>query len=211
MAGRFPGADNLEKLWQNLCNSVESISHFKPEELGPGVEDYLRNDPDYIRARGILDGAELFDAGFFGVGPLEAQVMDPQQRVFLELAHHALENAGYDPNRYAGMIGVYAGAGDNHYYTTNLMCHPELIASAGKLAVEYGNEKDYLALRVAYALDLRGPAISLNTACSTALVAIDTAVHALLNDECDIALAGGIDIGVPQKSGFLYQVGRHLC
>ncbi len=207
MAGRFPGADDIETLWQNLCRSVESISFFKPEELGPGIEEYLRKDPDYIRARGILEGAELFDAPFFGIGPLEASVMDPQQRVFLELAQHALENAGYDASRYRGLIGVYAGVGDNHYYTTNLLCHPDLIARAGKLTVEYGNEKDYVSLRVAYALDLRGPAISLNTACSTALVTIDTAYHALLNYECDMALAGGIDIGVPQKSGFLYQEG----
>ena len=207
MAGRFPGADNIESLWQNLCRSVESISFFKPEELGPGIEPYLRDDPDYVRARGILEGAEFFDAPFFGIGPLEASVMDPQQRVFLELAQHALENAGYDPSRYKGLIGVYAGVGDNHYYTTNLLCHPDLIARAGKLTVEYGNEKDYISLRVAYALDLRGPAISLNTACSTALVTIDTAYHALLNYECDMALAGGIDIGVPQKSGFLYQEG----
>ncbi len=207
MVGRFPGADNLETLWQNLCHSVESISFFEPEELGPGIEAYLRNDPDYVRARGILHGAELFDAAFFGISPLEAKVMDPQQRIFLELAHHALENAGYDPSRYPGMIGVYAGVGDNHYYTTNLLCHPDLIATAGKLTVEYGNEKDYVALRVAYALDLRGPAISLNTACSTALVTIDSAVHALLDFECDMALAGGIDISVPQKSGFLYQEG----
>ena len=207
MAGRFPGADNLEILWKNLCGSVESISFFTPEELGPGVEESLRHDPDYIRARGILEGAELFDAAFFGISPVEARVMDPQQRVFLELAHHALENAGYDPSRYPGMIGIYAGLGDNHYYTTNLLGHPDLIAAAGKLTVEYGNEKDYIALRTAYALDLRGPAISLNTACSTALVTVDSAVNALSNFECDMALAGGIDIGIPQKSGFLYQEG----
>jgi len=207
MVGRFPGADNLEKLWRNLCNSVESISFFKPEELGPGIEEHLRNDPDYIRARGIIDGADLFDAAFFGISPLEANVMDPQQRVFLELAQQALENAGYDPDRYKGLIGIFAGIGDNRYYTTNLLSHPDLLAMAGKLSVEYGNEKDYIALRTAYALDLRGPAVSLNTACSTTLVTIDSAFHALLDYECDMALAGGIDIGVPQKSGFLYQDG----
>ncbi len=207
MVGRFPGADSIDKLWENLRNSVESISFFKPEELGPGIEEYLRNDPDYVRARGIIDGADLFDAGFFGISPLEAKVMDPQQRVFLELAYQALENAGYDPSRYKGMIGVFAGIGDNHYYTTNLLSHPDLLAMAGKLAVEYGNEKDYIALRVAYLLDLRGPAISLNTACSTSLTTIDNAYNALLNFECDMALAGGIDISVPQKSGFLYQEG----
>ena len=144
---------------------------------------------------------------FFGINPLEAKVMDPQQRVFLELAQQALENAGYDPERYKGRIGVFAGIGDNHYYTTNLLTHPDLLAMAGKLAVEYGNQKDYIALRTAYLLDLRGPAISLNTACSTTLLAVDQAYRSLLDYECDLALAGGIDITVPQKSGFLYQEG----
>ena len=133
--------------------------------------------------------------------------MDPQQRVFLELAQHALENSGYDPERYKGRIGVFAGIGDNHYYTTNLLTQPDLMAMAGKLAVEYGNQKDYIALRTAYLLDLRGPAISLNTACSTTLLAVDQAYRSLLDHECDIALSGGIDITVPQKSGFLYQEG----
>jgi amino acid adenylation domain-containing protein len=207
MTGRFPGAANLDQLWRNLCNSVESISFFTPEELGPGIDENLRHDPDYIRARGLIDGAELFDAAFFGINPLEARVMDPQQRVFLELAQQALENAGYDPERYKGRIGVFAGIGDNHYYTTNLLTQPDLLAMAGKLAVEYGNQKDYIALRTAYLLDLRGPAISLNTACSTTLVTVDQAYRSLLDYECDIALSGGIDITVPQKSGFLYQEG----
>ncbi len=207
MTGRFPGAANLDQLWSNLCNSVESISFFTPDELGPGIEESLRNDPDYIRARGLIEGADLFDAAFFGINPIEARVMDPQQRVFLELAHHALENAGYDPARFKGRIGAFAGIGDNHYYTTNLLTNPDLLAMAGKLAVEYGNQKDYIALRAAYLLDLRGPAISLNTACSTTLLAVDQAYRSLLDRECDIALAGGIDITVPQKSGFLYQEG----
>ncbi len=207
MVGRFPGADNLDQLWQNLCNGVESISSFTPEELGPGIDERLRTDPDYIRSRGIINGADLFDAGFFGIGPLEAKIMDPQQRVFLELAHHALENAGYDPERYRGLIGVFAGIGDNHYYTTNLLTRPDLMAMAGSLMVEYGNQKDYIALRTAYLLDLRGPAISLNTACSTTLLAVDQAYRALLEHECDVALAGGVDITVPQKSGFLYTEG----
>ncbi len=207
MAGRFPGADNLEQLWRNLCNGVESITFFSPEELGPGIDESLRRDPDYIRARGMIEGAEYFDAAFFGISPLEAKVMDPQQRVFLELTYHALEISGYDAERFRGHIGIFAGIGDNHYYTTNLLTHPDLMAMAGKLAVEYGNQKDYIALRAAYLLDLRGPAISLNTACSTTLLAIDQAYRSLLDGECDIALAGGIDITVPQKSGFLYQEG----
>ena len=207
ISGRFPGASNPEQLWRNLCNSVESISHFTPEELGPGIDESLRNDPSYIRTRGLIEGADLFDAAFFGIGPIEARVIDPQQRVFLELAHHALEDAGYDPERYHGRIGVFAGSGDNHYYTTNLLTHPDILALAGKLAVEYGNEKDYIALRAAYLLDLRGPAISLNTACSTTLLAVDQACRSLLEHECEMALAGGIDITIPQKSGFLYQEG----
>jgi amino acid adenylation domain-containing protein len=207
MVGRFPGAENLDQLWKNLCESRESISFFAPEEIGPGLDERLRTDPDYVRARGIIEGAEYFDAGFFGISPLEAKVMDPQQRVFLELAYHALENAGYDPARFKGLIGVYAGIGDNHYYTTNLLTHPDLLALAGRLAVEYGNEKDYIALRAAYLLDLRGPAISMNTACSTTLIAADHAYRALLDYECDMALAGGVDITVPQKSGFPYTEG----
>ncbi len=207
MTGRFPGAANLDQLWRNLCNSVESITFFTPEELGPGIDHHLRNDPDYIRARGLIEGAELFDAAFFGINPLEAKVMDPQQRVFLELAQQALENAGYDPERYKGRIGVFAGIGDNHYYTTNLLTQPDLLAMAGKLAVEYGNQKDYIALRTAYLLDLRGPAVSMNTACSTTLLTVDLAYRSLLDYECDIALSGGVDITVPQKSGFLYQEG----
>ncbi len=207
MTGRFPGAGNIDQLWRNLCNAVESISFFTPEELGPGIDEQLRHDPDYIRARGLIEGADLFDAAFFGINPLEAKVMDPQQRVFLELAQQALETAGYDPERYKGRIGVFAGIGDNHYYTTNLLTQPELLAMAGKLAVEYGNQKDYIALRTAYLLDLRGPAVSLNAACSTTLLTIDQAYRSLLDCECDIALSGGIDITVPQKSGFLYQEG----
>jgi amino acid adenylation domain-containing protein len=207
MAGRFPGADNLDILWENLCNDVESITVFEREELGIGIDESLRNDPNYIPARGIIEGAEFFDAAFFGISPLEASVMDPQQRVFLELAYEVLENAGYDPQRHPGPIGVYAGVGDNHYYSINLLSNPDIIAKAGKLAVEYGNEKDYIALRVAYALGLTGPAVSANTACSTSLLTVDNAVQGLANYDCDMALAGGIDICVPQKSGFLHEEG----
>ena len=207
MSGRFPGASNPGQLWQNLCKSVESISFFTPEELGPGIDEDLRTDPNYIRARGLIEGAELFDASFFGIGPLEARIMDPQQRVFLELAQEALENAGYDQERYNGRIGVFAGSGDNHYYTSNVITHPELLALAGKLAVEIGNEKDYISLRVAYLLDLRGPAVSVHAGCSTTLLAVDEACRSLLSGECSMALAGGIDILTPQRSGFLHQEG----
>ena len=207
MVGRFPGADDLTALWRNLRDGVESISVFSREELGIGIDESYRHDPDYVPARGIIAGAEMFDAEFFGIGPLEASVMDPQQRIFLELANAALENAGYDPERCPGPVGVYAGAGDNLYHQVNLLGHPRLLARAGQLAVEYGNQKDYIALRVSYALNLTGPAVSANTACSTSLMTVDLAVRGLASYECDMALAGGIDIRIPQKSGFLFQEG----
>lgn len=205
MAGRFPGAATIDQLWGNLCNNVESISWFSKEELGPGVDAALRDDPDYVPARGIIEDADKFDAAFFGIGPQEAKVMDPQQRVFLELAWSAMENAGYDSKSFDGMIGVYAGVGDNHYYPMNVLSHPDLANMVGKVIVGYGNEKDYIATRVSYALNLTGPSVSANTGCSTALLAVDMAFRALVDYECDMALAGGVDIFVPQKSGFLYQ------
>ncbi|NNL78724.1 MAG: acyltransferase domain-containing protein, partial [Desulfobacterales bacterium] len=205
MAGRFPGAATIDQLWDNLCNNVESISSFSCEELGPGLDKDLINDPNYVPARGIIEDADKFDAAFFGIGPQEAKVMDPQQRVFLELAWTALENAGYDSESFDGMIGVYAGVGDNHYYPLNVLSHPDLVNMVGKVIVGYGNEKDYIATRVSYALNLTGPSVSANTGCSTSLLAVDNAFRALIDFECDMALAGGVDIFVPQKSGFLYQ------
>ena len=207
MVGRFPGAANLQQLWSNLLNNVESISRFTPEELAEGVDEETRNDPNYIPCRGIIDDADKFDNTFFGIGPQEAKVMDPQQRVFLEMAWHALEEAGYDPSRFPGMIGVYAGVGDNHYYYNNVLCHPEMVKTVGKLIVGYGNEKDYIATRVSYQLDLTGPSVSATTGCSTSLLSIDSACKALNAFECDMALAGGVDIMVPQKSGQIHQAG----
>lgn len=207
MVGRFPGASNLEQLWGNLLNDVESIRRFTPAELAEGVDEETRNDPNYVPCRGIIDDADKFDNAFFGIGPQEARIMDPQQRVFLEMAWHALEDAGYDPTRFPGMIGVYAGIGDNHYYYNNVLCHPELVKTVGKLIVGYGNEKDYIATRVSYQLDLTGPSVSATTGCSTSLLSVDSACKALNAFECDMALAGGVDIMVPQKSGQIHQAG----
>ncbi len=208
MVGRFPGATNLQQLWSNLLNDVESISRFTPEELAAGgVDAETRNDPNYVPCRGIIEDADKFDAAFFGIGPQEAKVMDPQQRVFLELSWAALEDAGYDASRFPGMIGVYAGVGDNHYYTNNVLCHPEMVSTVGKLITGYGNEKDYIATRVSFQLDLTGPSVSANTGCSTSLLAVDNAAKALNAFECDMALAGGVDIFVPQKSGQIHQAG----
>ncbi|MBN1131125.1 MAG: amino acid adenylation domain-containing protein, partial [Chitinispirillaceae bacterium] len=207
MAGRFPGAGSIAELWRNLLDGVESIDRFSREELGPGIDEALRYDPDYIPARGIIRDADLFDASFFGISPLEAKVIDPQQRVFLELAWNALEQSGYDSSHYRGSIGVFAGIGDNHYYSRNLLGHDDLLKAVGHLSVEYGNQKDYIATRACYALDLTGPGVSVNTGCSTSLLAVDLAFRALRDHECDIALTGGSDIHVPQKCGFLYQQG----
>jgi acyl transferase domain-containing protein len=210
MAGRFPGAANVQQLWRNLCGGVESVQFFADEQLDASIPPAVRNDPAYVKARGVLDGVELFDAAFFGVSPREAEVMDPQQRVFLETAWEALENAGCDPERFAGSIGVYAGSHNNSYFPWAVAKRPDLIARLGEFQTMLANEKDYLATRTAYALNLRGPAISINTACSTSLVAVVQAVHSLLGRQCDMALAGGVAIICPQNSGFLAQEGAML-
>jgi amino acid adenylation domain-containing protein len=207
MVGRFPGAPTLDRLWDNLINQVESITRFSPDDLGPGIDAETKNAPNYVPTRGIIADADKFDAPFFGIGPLEAKVMDPQHRVFLELAWAALENAGYDPDRFPGMIGVFAGVGDNHYYTNNVLGYPDLIKTVGKMIVGYGNEKDYIATRASYCLNLTGPSVSANTGCSTSLLAVDHAFKSLIDFECDMALAGGVDIFFPQNSGQLYEEG----
>ena len=206
MAGRFPGADTIDQLWENLCNKIESISFFEKDELGPGIDPDMVNDPDYVMARGIIRDADKFDAAFFGINPNEAKIIDPQQRVFLELAWAAMENAGYDPDSCQGVVGVYAGVGDNYYYPTNLLPNSDILKMVGSLAVEYGNIKDYIATRISYCLNLTGPSVNVNTACSTGLSVIDAAFKALLNFECDMALAGAVDISIPQKHGFLHEV-----
>jgi|APTNR8051073442_1049403.scaffolds.fasta_scaffold01268_9 amino acid adenylation domain-containing protein len=207
MSGRFPGAANVEELWRNLLAKKNSISTWTAEEIDPSVPAELRNDPDYVKARGVIADADKFDHGFFGVNPKVAALMDPQQRVFLETAWAALEDAAYDPAQFAGLIGVYAGMGNNTYFTRNVIGHPELIEQVGDFAVMTANEKDYIATRLAFEFDLRGPALSIHTACSTSLVAIAQAFKALRDGECDMALAGGIAITAPINSGIVYNEG----
>ena len=208
VAGRFPGARDVEEFWQNLVAGRETISHFSEDELEPAdpVDMESRRDQNYVRARGILDDIELFDAGFFKMSPREAEVTDPQHRVFLEAAWEALERAGYDPETYDGSIGVYAGMTNNTYFLANLHPRSDVLRNAGELAM-LGNEKDYLATRVSYKLNLRGPSINVVTACSSSLVAVCQAVQALATHQCDMALAGGVSIRVPQRRGYLYQDG----
>src|SRR5579864_1640896 len=207
MAGRFPGAKSVEEYWLNLCNGVESISSFTPEDLrAAGKDPSVVTNPDYVPRRGILDGVELFDAEFFGLSPREAEVTDPQQRVFLECAWQALELAGYDPDRFRGSIGVYAGTSLSEYLFY-LYSNPELIRRAGSFQTVHGNDKDFLATRTSYKLNLRGPSVNINTACSTSLVAVAIACQSLLNGECDMALAGGVTISFPQITGYFFQEG----
>ena len=208
IAARFPGAGNVEYLWRNLRDGVESIARFTEEELvEAGVDPALLADPRYVRAKGALDGADLFDAAFFGFTPREAEAMDPQHRVFLECAWEALEDAACDPDRYPGRIGVWAGSGASSYLISNLLPNQERLESFGSLQVLLLNDRDFLATRASYELNLRGPSVSVQTACSTSLVAVHMASQSLLGGECDLALAGGVSISSPLRTGYLYQEG----
>lgn len=207
MAGRFPGAADIEAFWRNLCDGRESIRTFGADELDPSIPASVRDDPAYVRSRGTLEDVECFDAAFFGISPLEAQLTDPQHRHFLECAWHTLEHAGYVPGSFAGRIGVYGGMYNASYLEHHVRAHPELVARLGALPVMLANEKDYLATRAAWKLGLEGPAIGVHTACSTSLVATAMAIDALRNGQCDLALAGGVAITCPPDSGYLYQEG----
>jgi acyl transferase domain-containing protein len=202
-AGRFPGAGDLAALWRNLCDGIESISRFAPDELEE-VDPDLRRDPRYVPARGVLAGADLFDAQFFGYSPREAEIIDPQQRIFLECAWEAIEDAGYDPLRYGRPVGIYAGAATSTY-AWNLLSRPELLRQIGNTQLTLANDKDFLCTRTAYKLGLEGPSVVVQAACSTSLVAVHLASQALLAGECDMALAGGVAVAFPQRRGYLYQ------
>jgi len=206
-SGRFPGAPDAEAFWHNLRTGVESISFFTPGELAAaGVRPELRDDPAYVPARGVLADAEGFDAPFFGLGAGEAERMDPQHRVFLEVAWEALEHAGYDPARFPGPIGVFAGTSLNSFALGRL--HAALTApGAEALLAAIANERDFLPTRTSHRLDLRGPSISVGTACSTSLVAVHLACQSLLAGECDLVLAGAVRIVLPQTSGYLHRPG----
>ncbi|MFC5412532.1 amino acid adenylation domain-containing protein [Larkinella bovis] len=210
MAGRFPGADSIPALWELLKNGRETTHFFTEEELDRSIPPGLRNDPDYVKARGVINHADEFDPLFFGINPRLAELMDPQHRVFLEIAWEALEGAGYNPQQYAGSIGVFGGCRNNTYYYTNVLPHTERVERVGAFQVMTANEKDYVASRVAYSLNLRGPAVNVQSACSTSLLAIVQAVDSIRNGQCDMALAGGVAIAQPINSGYLYQEGAML-
>jgi acyl transferase domain-containing protein len=207
MSGRFPGARNLDEFWNNLRDGVESIQFFSEEELSEaGVSSSNRQNPDFVNAGGPLDDIEMFDAPFFAMTAREAETLDPQQRLLLECASQALEDAAYDPQSYKGSIGVYAG-GILSNYLFNLLSNPEHRKLVGDFQVFTGNDKDHLTTRISYKLNLKGPSITVQTACSTSLVAVAMACQSLLNYQSDMVLAGGVAIRVPQRMGYVYQDG----
>ena len=209
ISGRFPGAKNVSSFWHNLCSGVESIDIFTDEELiASGVSSEFLNNPNYLKVGTTLEDVDLFDASFFGFNPKEAEVTDPQHRLFLECAWEALENAGYNSQNSDSRIGVYAGAGLNNYQSFNL--NYDQVGSANSFQKMIGNDKDFLATRVSYKLNLTGPSLTVQTACSTSLVATTLACQSLLNYQCDMALAGGVSIRIPEKTGYLYQEGGIL-
>ena len=211
-AGRFPGAPDVESFWSNLRHGVESVRFRSPAELrADGVDDALIQDPDFVPAVPEFEGMAGFDAPFFGFSPQDAEIMDPQHRIFLEVAWHAFEHAGYDPRGRDEAVGVYTGVGSNDYYTHNLLRNHRLMEDVGEFLVRHtANDKDFLATRVSYLLNLRGPSMGVQTACSTSLVAVHVASQALLSRECDMALAGGATILTRDPKGYVYREGEIL-
>jgi acyl transferase domain-containing protein/acyl carrier protein len=207
MAGRFPKAKDIDQFWQNLRNGVDGITFFSDEELiAEGVSPEIFNQPNYVKAGAVLADIDQFDAQFFGYSPKEAELIDPQQRLFLECAWQALENAGYSTNSSKEKIGVYAGSNWSSYLLYNLSLNPNLFAEGG-WGAGIGNSRDFLATRVSYQLNLNGPSLNISTACSTSLVSIHLACRDLLSYQCDIALAGGVSIRTPQQVGYAHQSG----
>ncbi|RCJ21835.1 polyketide synthase [Nostoc minutum NIES-26] len=207
LSGRFPGAKDTDEFWHNLINGVESISSFSDEELlSEGIDQASLDNPDYVKAGSVLADVEKFDAAFFGYTPREAEIIDPQHRLFLECAWQALENAGYNSQTYESPIGVFASAGMNNYLLNNLYGNRELLETSAIAA----NDKDHLSTLVSYKLNLTGPSITVQTTCSSSLVAVHLACQSLLSGDCEMALAGGVSIPLPQKTGYLYQQGGIL-
>lgn len=202
MSARFPGANNIDEFWQNIQNKVESISFFSNHDLVDlNIEEEVLNDPNYVKAASILSDIEHFDARFFGYTPKEAELIDPQHRLFIECAWSSLENAGYDPETYEGLIGVYAGISTNSYFFNNIYNN----VNSREISNNYTFNKDFLTTNVSYKLNLKRPSVGIQTYCSTSLVALHLACKSLLDEECNIALAGGVTILVPQKSGYFYE------
>jgi acyl transferase domain-containing protein/acyl carrier protein len=208
MAGRFPGAKNTNEFWRNLRDGVESITFMTDEQLAAsGVKSKVFRDNNYVKAAGLIEDFDCFDAVLFGTSAREAELMDPQHRILLEVAWEALENAGYDPDEYQGAIGVYAGATINTYFPLNILSNPDILNSLEDVQINLSNGVDFLTTRISYKLNLRGPSHVVQSACSSSLVAIHTACQSLLNDECDMALAGGVSANLKFRHGYRYVEG----
>ena len=209
MSGRFPGAGNIDEFWRNLVAGVESIHSLSEQELREaGVSEAALEDPYYVRATARIEGVEWFDADFFGYSPREAAGIDPQQRLLLETAWEALEDAGYDPLSGNGAIGTFAAASTSTYLLNNLrgqLDFREFILSSDNIRAVLGNGNDFPATRISYKLNLTGPSLNIQTACSSSLVAVHMARQSLLSGECDMALAGGASVYLPQNQGYRFQ------
>ncbi len=212
MAAHLPGAGDVETYWQNLSAGICSIRRLSRDELiEAGEAPHLVDRPDYVPFAAPLDHLAAFDAEFFGLSPKEAAIMDPQHRQFLETAWEAMENAGHVPENFQGPIGVYAGCGMGSYFYFNICSNRDLVDQTGMFLLRHtGNDKDFLSTRVSHIFDLKGPSISMQTACSTSLVATHYAVQSLLMGECDMALAGGVTIELPNLRGYLHKEGEIL-
>jgi phthiocerol/phenolphthiocerol synthesis type-I polyketide synthase E len=210
MAGKFPGAKNLSQFWENIKAGIESIAFFSEREIEEaGISSGMANRPGYVKAGGILADTDCFDAQFFGYTPREVGVMDPQVRIFHECAWSALEDAGYWPGNFPGHIGLYAGASAHFSWEAQLHLSGK-IEDFGDYAASHYADKDFLSLRVSYKLNLKGPAVLVQSTCSTSLLAIHLACQGILNGECDMALAGGVTVTMLQPGGYLYQEGMIL-
>jgi len=208
MVGRFPGAKNMDEFWKNLREGVESVKLFKQEDLVKmGVDEHLLDNPNFVAADAILDDMDMFDASFFDYSAREAEIMDPQHRLFLESAWEVLEQAGYNSELYEGRVAVYAGANLSGYMIHNLYSNPGLVESLGSFKIMIANGQDFLATKVSYKMNLTGPSVNVNTLCSSSLVAVHFACQNLLNYGCDIALAGGVNFQVSRNDSFFYKEG----
>ena len=212
MAGRFPGATTIQQYWENLKGAKESITELDDATLRrQGISQRIIDDPNYVKSGMFLEDFDQFDHAFFNFSPKDASILDPQHRHFLEVSWEALEDAGYDPDRFDGSIGVFGGSGHNAYMPYNLLTNQKIMDSTGLFLVRHtGNDKDFLTTRVSYNFNLKGPSVNVQTACSTSLVAAHMGIQSLLNGECDMALAGGVTINMPHREGYMYKEGEIL-
>src|SRR5689334_20981488 len=210
MSGRFPGANDVDQLWINLAHGVESIAILTQDEMrAAGIPETISKLPGYVNASPVLDGVDQFDASFFGFSARDATLTDPQHRLFLETAWQALEDSGYDPECYPGPIGIFGGC-ELSSYLGHLYQNLDSLKYIDGMQLMVTNDKDHLCTQVSYRLNLRGPSVVVQTTCSTSLVAVALACESLEQRRCDMALAGGVTVKVPQRSGYFYTAGSIL-